>query len=108
MTKKEFSAAVALAQSNVPLLKHSSELLCGFGLPDFKPVNVSIFAAAECIRWQCSYVFSDGWDNAAMEECWRFFRHRVNIIGFGDHNLMDPEAAAEQIIAGVLWAELLK
>lgn len=106
MTKKEFSAAVALAQSGIPLSHHSSEALLGFGTKDFKPVSVTIFAAAECIRWQCAYLFG-GWDQEAQDACWFFFRHRVNVVGLGDHCLMDPRATVEQVLAGSLFSGLL-
>ena len=80
MTRREFDAAFDLAKSDQDLSGHPIEIFDGFGLPDFKPIMTTLEATARCIRWQCQYL-TGGWDTNALNECWQFFRYRVNIAG---------------------------
>lgn len=88
MNNDNFSAAVAMARSNVRLDQYDTGILMGFGLPDFKQVHCLLEVAAACIRWQCG-TMSGGWDNEAMEECRVAFRHKVVIVG-SDHTITPP------------------
>ena len=51
MTKDQFSAALTIAKSQVDLSNVDDSILDGCGLPDFKPVTVTLEACAKCIRW---------------------------------------------------------
>lgn len=86
MNASQFSAAVAMARSEVDLSAYDDSILFGFGLPDFKPVSVVLEVAAKCIRWQVCQL-SGGIDNEALEECRVLFRHRVMIVG-ADHTII--------------------
>tara|TARA_Y100000992_G_C21207057_1_gene463455 strand:- start:565 stop:855 length:291 start_codon:yes stop_codon:yes gene_type:complete len=86
MDNNQFSQAVAMARSDIELDQYDTDILMGFGLPDFKQVSVILEVAAACIRWQCAQ-FDGGWDNEAMEECRNAFRHKVLIMG-SDHIIL--------------------
>lgn len=51
MTKDQFSAALTIAKSQVDLSNVDDSILDGCGLPDFKPVTVTLEACAKCVRW---------------------------------------------------------
>jgi hypothetical protein len=53
MTKQQFDKAVALATSQEDLSAHDDNVLHGCGLPDFRPVTVTLAACARFIRWHC-------------------------------------------------------
>ncbi len=70
MTKREIGEAIALAQSDIELPGMQDGALAifdGFGLPDFRPVYVSLEAVASLIRYQTFYL-GDGIDNEALNE----------------------------------------
>lgn len=88
MNADHFSAAVAMARSDIELDQYDINVLDGFGLSDFKQVHVLLEVVAKCLRWQCCQ-FGGGWDNEAMEECRLAFRHKVIVVG-SDHVISPP------------------
>ncbi len=52
MTKQQFDKAVTLARTTLDL-NDDDEVLYGCALPNFKPVTVTLEAAAKFIRWHC-------------------------------------------------------
>jgi hypothetical protein len=57
MTKTEFGLAVKIAQSDRDLSNVDDSILYGCGLPDYKPVYVTIEMVAKLIQWQCCGIF---------------------------------------------------
>jgi len=84
MTKAEFQAAFAIADnSEIDLTDVDDSVLFGCGLPGFKPVAITLEAAAKHIRWQCGNIFyKDGgkWDSEALNECHNILRHTARIV----------------------------
>lgn len=101
MTHKEFSAAVALAQTNMELSHHDIDLFDGYGTPGFCPVCCTLPQVARLIRWQCQYL-NGGWDMEELNTLRAFARTRFTIVGFGDTELCDPEVAVEQLLSHML------
>lgn len=88
MTKIEFKLALTLAKSGNYALDADISALCGFGLPDFKPVSVSLDCAARCVAWQAACM--DGtWDEANISECEYFFTRRVSLNEFSSVSEID-------------------
>lgn len=89
MTKKEFSRALAIAQTSSVKLwpDHVDGSLLGFGLPDFEPVTTTLMAVAELIRWQAKF-FYGGWDHDAIQAIWHFGRTRFTIAGAGADDVL--------------------
>jgi|GEM_PF-1622239 len=79
MNKAEFQEAYRIACSDQDLSDHDIDLLNGFGLPDFKPVCVTIEAVARTIRWQC-FCLDGSIDQEALNECQTHFRRRVTVV----------------------------
>jgi hypothetical protein len=72
MNAKQFSAALAIAQSNADLSQADDSALFGYGLPDFKPVNVSLAAVAKTLRWQ-ALQFNGQFNSEEISNCRYFF-----------------------------------
>lgn len=83
MTRAEFNRAVLIAQSKADLSQVSDDHLHGCGLPGFEPVQTTLAAVAKFLRWQCQYIFGNGWDEQEMNNCWRIARSKFNIVGDG-------------------------
>ena len=79
MTKKEFSQALRIAQSNEEDLPKDLNIFDGFGLPDFKPVHVTIRDVAALLRWQGLY-FDGVWDAEEINEVAQCGRRRFLIV----------------------------
>ena len=84
MSKAEFSRALALSQSGVPLdfcefMKQ--EKFYGFGLKDFEPVCCTLYEMAQLIAYQ-TWTFHGTIDNEALNEIWKH-RYRFMIVGEG-------------------------
>ena len=83
MTKKEFAAAVAIAQSNDELndvdIHDNNAVFDGFGLPEFNVVFVTLKQVAKLIRWQAQYL-TGGFDQEAMQEVAKAGRHKFMIV----------------------------
>ena len=80
MNKNELSQAFDLARSKADLSQEDDSVFMGFGLPDFKPVYVTIGQVARLIRWQCGQ-FNGGWDSHNLQQIAFFGRKRFTIIG---------------------------
>ncbi len=80
MTTTEIKLATAIAQDrSIDLSKENMDVLCGFGLEDFKTVNVSLRVVAKCMRWQCQCM--DGsWDYKQFNEDLPHYKAKVRII----------------------------
>jgi hypothetical protein len=99
MSKAEFSRALALAQSDIPMdlcefMKQDKFL--GFGLKDFEPVCCTLFEMAQLIAYQ-TFMFNGGIDGEALNEIW-YFRRRFMIVGEGSD---DDVSAKTRIITAV-------
>jgi hypothetical protein len=66
MTKAQFDAATKMAKEGT-YGDVDDTILDGCGLPDFKPVTVSIDAAARFIAWQC-LCLNGQFDQEALNE----------------------------------------
>lgn len=75
MTKDQFSAALAIAKSKVDLSNVDDTILDGCGLPDFKPVTVSLEACAKCIRWH-AFCLNGQIDSEALNDMRNWSRKR--------------------------------
>lgn len=75
MTKDQFNAAVAIAQSKVDLSNVDDTVLDGCGLPGFVPVTVSLEACAKCIRWH-AICLNGQIDSEALNEMRNISRKR--------------------------------
>jgi len=101
MTNKEFSAAVAIAQSEVELLHHDISIFDGYGLSSFGRVSCTLPAVAMLIRWQCAQL-NGAYDQAELNALRGFARRKFDVVGFGDHELCDPKCGADQLLATAL------
>lgn len=79
MNQRQFQKACDLAFSDVSLLHVDDSLLSGYGLPDFKPVCVTLEAAARTIRWQCQ-MMSGEVSQEGLDECRKGFGRKVQIV----------------------------
>jgi hypothetical protein len=80
MTKVELSKAFEIAKSGVEL-EDTLHLFDGFGLKDFQPVYCTLKDVAKLIRWQCQYMFGNGWDMDAFQEIAHFGKKKFIIVG---------------------------
>ncbi len=80
MTKPEFSAAWKIAQSNQNLDAIDDSILFGCGLPDFQPVFTTLETVAKFLRWQCNYIFGDGFDAQELDNCAHIAKKKFKII----------------------------
>jgi hypothetical protein len=93
MTKAEFSRALALAQSDIPLelaefMKQTK--FDGFAVHGFQPVACTLFEMAQLIAYQ-SFTFAGTIDQAALDEIWQN-RRRFLIVGQGsDEDVADGQ-----------------
>jgi hypothetical protein len=91
MNQREFSLAVALAQSDETLPTLLGEncsvrlvtLFDGFGLASFKPVTVTIRDVAALVRHEAMQMNGE-LSNEALTEIQNVGRHKFNIVGLGD------------------------
>ena len=81
MTKREFAKAFEIAKNGKPLSEDGQEILMGCGLLDFKPVHVTYEMVAKLIRWQCQYMFGDGWDMEELDNIGYIAKKKFIIIG---------------------------
>jgi hypothetical protein len=81
MTKAEFKQAFEIAKSNKDLTNVDDSTVYGCGLPDFKPVYVTLEVVAKLIRWQCQYIFGDGWDMNELDNIAHIAKKKFLIIG---------------------------
>ena len=79
MTKEQFSQAWAIAKSN-KVLDLDFSILDGCGLSDFTPKYVTIETVAAFLRWQCCYIFNDGFDEIELDNCARIARKKFLIV----------------------------
>jgi hypothetical protein len=99
MSKAEFSRALALAQSDIPLdlcefMKQ--EKFCGFAFKDFEPVCCTLFEMAQLIAYQ-TFMFNGSIDGEALTELWSW-RHRFLIVGEGSD---DDVSEKSRIVSAV-------
>ena len=81
MTKQEFSESYQIARSSADLKHADTNIFDGFGLPDYHyPVYVTREQVAKLIRWQCQYIFGDGWDSDNLQEIANIGRTRFQIV----------------------------
>jgi len=66
MTKSELSQAVNKALSNENL-GEVPNVVDGYGLPDFKPVHITLNNLAALVRWQCVQL-NGSLDSTALNE----------------------------------------
>lgn len=76
MTTKQFNEAVKLS-ATYP----EADTLCfdGFGLPDFKPVYVTLKQVAALINWQARF-FDGNFDQEALAEVKRYSKNKFLIV----------------------------
>lgn len=87
MKPTEIKLATSIARdSSIDLSDVDDGILFGFGLPDFKPVTVSLRVVAKCMRWQCSYVLQKkggpDWNWEQYNEDLPYYRRNVAIADF--------------------------
>lgn len=84
MNKQEMKTAFAIAKEQTDngdhLDNHTLAIFAGFGLRSFKPVNVTISAVAQLIRWQ-ALQFNGEWNAEALNEIANAGRRKFRIIG---------------------------
>lgn len=66
MTKNQFDAAVKMASEGT-FGDADDTVLHGCGLPDFKPVTVTLAAAARFIAWHCQCL-NGSFDSEALND----------------------------------------
>ena len=79
MTKQEFSQALEIAKSDRDLSNIDNSVIFGYGLPDFKPVHVTLEMVAKEIRWN-SFMFSGEICSTALNEVATLGRRNFLII----------------------------
>jgi hypothetical protein len=82
MTSEQFKKAADLALNHpeIELLNVDNSHLYGCALPDFEPVWCTIKEVAALIRWQCQYIFGDGYDAEELNSIADIGRRRFKII----------------------------
>ena len=80
MTKDQLSRAVSIADSDEDLSHEDLHHFDGFGLKDFNPVFCTMRQLARLVRWQCQYIFGDGFDADALNEIARHGRKRFLVV----------------------------
>lgn len=81
MTLNEFKAAFALAKdTSLDFSGVDNSNMLGYGLPDFKPVHVTLEAVAKEIRWN-AYQFDGTWNADALEEVAKLGRRNFIVLG---------------------------
>ena len=79
MTKQQFSQALEIAKSDRDLSNIDNSVIFGYGLPDFKPVHVTLEMVAKEIRWN-SFMFSGEICSTALNEVATHGRRNFLII----------------------------
>jgi hypothetical protein len=79
MTKQQFSEALKIAQSDRDLSDVNNDVILGYGLPDFKPVYVTLEMVAKEIRWH-AYSLHGELLSEPLNEVARFARRSFLII----------------------------
>lgn len=81
MTKEQFSAAWKIAQNkDVDLSEIDDSILHGCGLSDFVPVYTTLETVAKLLRWQCLYMFGDGFDAQELDNMARIARKNFLVV----------------------------
>ena len=75
MNKNEFAAAFKIAKSEKDLSNVDDSTLWGCGLPEFKPVAVTLDQVAKFIRWQC-FTFAGTIDAKELDDCHEIARRK--------------------------------
>ncbi len=80
MTRKEAQAAYALANDpQQTFTAVDTGIFDGFGLPEFKPVHVTLRQVAALMRWQALQMNGE-WDHTALTEVIELGRARFLIL----------------------------
>lgn len=80
MRLAEFKRAFQIAKDKeIDINLSEIDVFSGFGLPDFKPVSVTINQIAGLIRWQ-AHCLDGSWNNEALEEIRNLGRKRFLIL----------------------------
>ena len=83
MTRKELARALELAK--IGEREYNWAVLSvfdGFGLPDFEPIQTTLWAVSRLVRYQCLQLCGEI-DTVALNELAFFARKRFLIIGEG-------------------------
>jgi len=81
MTKQQFSAAWKIAQNkDVDLSSIDDSVLFGCGLNDFQPVYTTLETVAKLLRWQCCYMFGDGFDAQELDNMAHIAKKKFLVI----------------------------
>lgn len=82
MTRNQFASAVTLARDySRDFSTVDDSPLYGCGLPDFKPVFVTVEQVAKFVRWQCAYIYgASGFDSEALAECADIARTKFTLV----------------------------
>lgn len=79
MTRQEFSQAVKMVEERTIPDNVDDSILYGCGLPGFKPVTVSLAAAAKFIAWHARCL-NGQWDSEALNEMREVSRKKWLIV----------------------------
>ena len=83
MTRKELERALELAKIGEREYNWTTlAVFDGFGLPDFEPIQTTLWAVSRIIRYQC-LCFDGTLEAVALNELATFGRKRFLIIGEG-------------------------
>lgn len=81
MTKHEFNAAFKIANDfSIDLSNVDDSHLYGYGLPDFKPVHVTLEQVAKEIRW-AALQFNGEWNGSVLDEVAKLARRNFIVLG---------------------------
>lgn len=80
MTTAEFKTAFSIANGPADLSAVDLAPFDGFGLPEFKPVTVTLSQVARLIRWQAAQLNGD-WNSEMLNEVRDCGRRRFIIAG---------------------------
>jgi len=78
MTRQQFDKAMQIAKST-NLENVDDSILDGSGLPGFKPVTVTLQAAAKFIKWHCMYL-NGQWGSEELNEMREISKKRWLIV----------------------------
>tara|TARA_Y100000034_G_C6854379_1_gene388016 strand:- start:835 stop:1080 length:246 start_codon:yes stop_codon:yes gene_type:complete len=80
MNKQEMTQALEIAKDQSQNLTDvDTDVMFGYGLPDFKPVHVTTRQVASIIRWQAGR-FDGTWDAKEIDDIANLGRKRFMII----------------------------
>jgi hypothetical protein len=105
MNRKQFAAALALAESQaeLPSMLGPDALLMfdGFALADFSPVTVTVRDVAALIRYQAGYIMRKAgtprWDADALAEIESAGRTKFNVVGGEDPQIIYLAAPGREV-----------